>query len=120
MRVIIAGSRTIKDFAIVSAAVAASGLRPDCVVCGGAAGVDALGERWAQENGVPVQVFRADWAQFGRSAGAIRNAQMAQNADALVLVWDGASAGSKNMLQAARKAGLQVFEFRVPPPNFLF
>ena len=32
----------------------------------------------------------------GKSAGYIRNEQMAQNADALVAFWDGKSKGTKN------------------------
>lgn len=120
MRVIIAGSRSITSYNVVCSAIFAAGFPVSLVVSGGAAGVDLLGERWARENGVPVQVFAARWSDFGRAAGAVRNSEMAQNADALILVWNGVSAGSKNMLQAARRAGLKVFEFRVPPENYLF
>lgn len=113
MRTIIAGSRSITDFGIVSRAVVASGFEISCVICGCARGVDSLGERWALENNIPVERFPADWRRFGRSAGIIRNRQMAQRADALVLIWDGYSSGSADMLRTAQAHGLRVFSFVV-------
>lgn len=41
-------------------------------------------------------------------AGIMRNAVMADNADALIAYWDGISRGTKNMIDEARKKGLAV------------
>jgi len=113
MKVIIAGSRTITDQKIVDHAVFNSGLRISEVVCGGARGVDKLGKRWARGY-TPVKMFLADWDTHGKAAGHIRNAQMASYADALILVWDGESRGSADMLQKAKALDLPVYEAIIP------
>jgi hypothetical protein len=110
MRVIIAGSRHIQDYAEVEKAVAASGFKIDEVVCGCAPGIDTLGERWANEHGVPIKHFPADWDNLGKKAGPVRNWQMAQYADALILVWDLVSPGSTNMRDQARRRRLKIHE----------
>lgn len=50
----------------------------------------------------------ADWDLYGKSAGFKRNVQMAEYADALVAFWDGASSGTKHMIETAQKMGLDV------------
>jgi len=107
MKTIIAGSRSIQDYALVERAVHDAGWVISEVVSGAAAGVDRLGERWAARHGVPVRSFPANWA-MGRMAGMLRNIEMARYAEALVLVWDGSSAGSRQMLKVARSKGLRV------------
>lgn len=112
MKVIVAGSRHIDDYELVRRAIQESRFDISEIVSGGARGVDQLGERYANEVGVPVKRFEADWSQHGKAAGPLRNAEMAQYADALVLVWDGKSKGSANMRQQALARGLQVFEYK--------
>lgn len=113
MKVIIAGSRTINNYDLVSQAIKESGFEITEVVSGGAHGVDQSGERWGKLNSVPIKIFRAEWNKLGKFAGPTRNKQMAQYADALVLVWDGKSRGSKSMLDEATKRGLKIYVKRV-------
>lgn len=110
MRVIIAGSRTIIDQDQVSQAVLESRFTITKVICGMARGVDMLGYEWATDNRVPISEFPADWNKHGRRAGYLRNLEMAENADALVLVWDGKSKGSAMMKKIAQDKGLPIFE----------
>jgi len=107
MKVIIAGSRDFTDDEQLRAAIADAGFEILAVISGGARGVDALGEKWAEENGIPVKVFPADWDLHGKAAGPIRNREMAEAADALIALWDGESRGTKNMINTARKKGLK-------------
>jgi hypothetical protein len=109
MRVIIAGSRHITDYSVVEAAVAQAGFEITEVVHGCAAGVDALGKRYADEHSIPVKDFPADWDNLGKRAGPVRNWQMAQYADALILVWDLVSPGSKDMLGHAERRKLKIY-----------
>lgn len=83
------------------------------VVSGGAKGADACGEEWAKRHKIPIKRFPADWSK-GRSAGPIRNREMAAYADALVAVWDGKSPGTANMILEAHRRGLDVFVRIVP------
>lgn len=109
MRVIIAGSRNITNYQIVCEAIAEFGYPITTVISGTAKGVDRLGEQWAKEHNVPVFQFPANWEEHGRAAGPIRNAEMANNADALIAIWDGESRGTKHMIDTARKKNLIVF-----------
>lgn len=99
MKVIIAGSRNIKDYALVVEAVKQSGYEITEVVSGCATGVDWLGEQWARANNVPVKEMPADWNRYGKSAGPYRNRAMAEYADAAVIIWDGESRGTRNMIE---------------------
>ena len=112
MRVIIAGSRTITDLIRVRQAMFDAGLNdiaPTRIVCGMARGVDMLGREWAHAMDMPVDEFPADWSTYGKRAGYLRNEQMADNADALVALWDGKSPGTKHMIDIARRKGLKVY-----------
>ena len=78
------------------------------IVSGHASGADSLGEQYANEEGFDTQLFPADWNKHGKAAGPIRNAEMAEVADALIAFWDGKSRGTANMIQLAKDKGLKV------------
>ncbi len=80
--------------------------RPSVDISGMCVGPDMLGERWAKENGVPIERFPADWERYRRRAGYVRNELMADNAEALLALWDGRSRGTRNMIDIARRKGL--------------
>lgn len=82
------------------------------IVSGGARGIDLAGEQFASDYGIPVKRFVPDWS-VGKVAGHIRNAEMALYADALILVWDGSSRGSANMLKNAEEQGLWIYQYIV-------
>ena len=109
MRTIIAGSRDIDDMKLLESAIAESKMDITIVVCGEARGVDWLGKEWAISRNIPVHSFPANWSLHGKRAGFIRNTEMAENADALIAVWDGESRGTKMMIDIAKKKGLKVF-----------
>ena len=109
MKTIIAGSRDIDDMKLLESAIAESKMDITIVVCGEARGVDWLGKEWAISHNIPVHSFPANWSLHGKSAGFIRNTEMAENADALIAVWDGESRGTKMMIDIAKKKGLKVF-----------
>lgn len=81
---------------------------PITVVCGMAKGADVLGERYALDRGFQIQRYPADWDEYGKRAGYIRNEQMAQNADALAAFWDGESRGTKHMIDLAQRYVLKI------------
>lgn len=134
MKCIIAGSRTVTADKFYKA-IAKSKLAADTstiteVVSGRANGVDAFGELWAYMMGIPVVPFEPDWdnldapgalvrvrkgdgKKYNARAGFDRNELMAQYADALILIWDGKSKGSADMLQLARKYSLIIENIQV-------
>ena len=77
------------------------------IISGGAKGADALGERFAQEFGYDLKIMKADWDQYGKRAGYIRNMAMVDYAleskhSFLVAFWDGKSKGTSHMIDIAR------------------
>lgn len=128
MRIIIAGSRTFNDYDLLKKTLdifaieygkVESSMSPgfyysttkilaECILSGKARGADTLGEQWAKANSVPIKEYPAEWDKHGKSAGYIRNKEMAENADALVAFWDGKSKGTKHMIDLALEKGLTV------------
>lgn len=120
MNVIIAGSRTIIDYKIVCRAVSQALWKwgkayTDIteIFSGCAKGVDRLGEQWAVENSKRLLLYPAEWKNYGKKAGYLRNIRMAKYADALIAVWDGKSKGTKHMIDIANKKGLKVFVYNL-------
>jgi hypothetical protein len=119
VKVIIAGSRSgpvninnphAQSFA--HAAVLLSGFEVTEIVSGCCSGVDVVGESLCTRlpNKPNVKRFPADWKQHGKAAGPIRNKQMAEYADALVVIWDGTSRGSRSMIECAADAEIPIFQ----------
>ena len=106
MKVIIAGDRTYTDYSeflsIMRSYLPTMTITE--IVSGGAKGADKMGEQYASEYEVPLKVFPANWEQYGKAAGPIRNKQMADYADALIAFIKPGSKGTLDMVtQAARK-----------------
>lgn len=112
MKVIIAGSRTINNYLLVRRAMRLSEFEVTEIVSGGARGVDTLGEKWAVRHGIPIKLFFADWDLHKKSAGYRRNVEMAEYADALVVIWDGASKGTVHMIDIMREKKKPVYVLR--------
>lgn len=132
-KLIIAGSRSIKDYGAVRDAVIDSGLwkkhkKTIEVVCGGAQGIDDLGLEFAENNGLCHYDMPANWddikvpgavvktnpstgQMYNALAGFWRNQDMAEFADGLLLIWDGKSPGSLDMLARATKKGIEVHAY---------
>lgn len=108
MKTIIAGSRGVVDYNVLLKAVGECGWEITHVISGAARGADALGERYAKENNLPLTRMPADWNK-GRGAGYIRNIEMASIAEACLVLWDGESKGSAHMINIAAKNNLKLF-----------
>lgn len=85
------------------------------IIEGCARGADRIAEEWSAARNVHLSHFPADWAQFPKAAGAIRNRQMLKEGkpDLVVAFHTNlqASKGTKDMVSLARKAGVTTFVF---------
>lgn len=79
------------------------------IVSGCARGADNLGIKYAIEKGITTSLFPANWNEHGKTAGFIRNKEMANHANALILFWDGKSKGSRHMLDTMQKLNKPVY-----------
>lgn len=111
MKVIVAGSRDFSDYDLMKKkldTLLSCQAGEVVIVSGSAKGADKLGEKYAQERGYKISSHPADWVRLGKSAGYIRNEEMAKEADALIAFWDGMSRGTKHMIDLAEKYKLQI------------
>lgn len=53
-----------------------SNLQPSSIIHGGASGADSLAGSVAAAMGLPVTVYSANWKEYGRAAGPLRNQAM--------------------------------------------
>ncbi len=112
-KIIIAGSRTFKDYKLLKERLNQLLLEKIkthnvIIVCGMARGADKLGKKYGLENNLPISEYPAQWDEHGKKAGYLRNLQMAEDADALVAFWNGKSPGTKHMIDIALLKGLQI------------
>jgi len=112
-KIIVAGTRTFNDYELLEANLIniLKGKRPSevTIVSGGARGADSLGEKFARKYNCWLKIFPAEWDRYGKSAGYIRNADMAKFADACIVFWDGVSKGTKHMIDLADKHNLNLY-----------
>ena len=107
---IIAGARDWNDYATFSRVVtyALSRRAQVGVITGGATGTDTMAMQYAIENGLPCRVFRANWRQYGLSAGWRRNMEMHQELArhphkmrGCLCFWNGRSGGTSQNFRLA-------------------
>ena len=130
MKIIIAGSRTIFDneydnkfnnlepdhyYQQICKAIEASGWSPSIIVSGTARGVDQLGEKWAEENYIPIERHPAKWDMYGKAAGYIRNQEMALCSEALIAIMlkDNPTRGTTHMINLAKHNDLKIFIYEI-------
>ncbi len=107
-RLLITGGRDFTDRAAIENALLDLDQRPDVVIHGDAAGADRVAASVAEEHGLDVWKFPANWARYGKSAGPRRNYQMlVEGRPTHVLAFPGGP-GTENMIKQASKAGLRV------------
>lgn len=119
LRIIVAGSRTFNDYDLLETALLdylKENNNDVTIISGAARGADQLGERFARQHGYNLKCFPAQWDTYGRSAGPIRNKEMAKYAaeecGVLFAFWDEKSRGTKSMIELAKKYGLEVHVVR--------
>lgn len=134
MRLVVAGSRSINDYYKIArvldnvlAQTIGEGRTVEELVEGEARGVDRLARRWAEERGIPVKPFPAEWDKiegvsksrirtysdgkmYNSAAGYERNRRMIKYAgsdDLLVAFWDGKSNGTGDCIKQAQEKNLR-------------
>ena len=80
----------------------------ECVIVGGAKGVDTFAQQWAESHKIPVKVFPAKWESFGKKAGYIRNLQMVTEGGPDAVISFPGGKGTANMTKIAEEHGIWV------------
>lgn len=106
MRILVCGGRDYSDRAAVDLVLTLA--KPSCVIHGAQTGADTLAGDWAKRNGVPVEVYPADWKRLKYAAGPIRNQQMLDEGKPDYVIAFPGGVGTADMVRRAKKAGLKV------------
>jgi hypothetical protein len=78
------------------------------IINGGAHGADACARWWAESRKVKCVTVPANWAEFGKAAGPIRNERMLRDFKPDMVVAFLGGRGTKDMVRRAELAGVEV------------
>ena len=100
MKIAVVGSRSIEDVDLAP-------YLTDCdeIVSGGARGVDSLAAAYAKGHNIPLTEFLPEYERYGRAAPIVRNRQIVDYADRILVFWDGKSRGTASVIAYAKKVG---------------
>jgi hypothetical protein len=82
----------------------------DLVVTGGQTGVDTVAKEWADCHSIENKSFYADWQQYGKAAGPIRNKKMLDEMTPEIVIAFPGGLGTASMKALARSIKCPVVE----------
>ena len=75
---------------------------------GGAKGVDTCVREYAKKHGIKLTEILPEYNKYGRAAPLKRNLEIIKNSDIVVVLWDGASRGSRFVINECKKVGREI------------
>lgn len=78
------------------------------IVAGGSTGVDAYAKEYAQVHNLKYKEYAPNWQDDLNAAGLIRDARMAEYGTHLLVLSNGASKESKNLISEAKRNNLAI------------
>ena len=87
----------------------------DCIVSGGALGVDSSAARFAKESGIRLLEFLPDYEKWGRRAPIIRNLDIIAAADIVLAFWNGTSKGTEFVINQCLKQSKPIIVYTPDP-----
>jgi hypothetical protein len=115
-RVLVCGGRFYANFEFVGKTLTQvhQVLGITLLIHGGASGVDSLANAWADERGIPVQVFPVDWENGGLATVPARNTQMLRDGKPDHVVAFPGGPGTLDLLDRVRAADLPIWSSGEP------
>jgi hypothetical protein len=109
-RLCVTGSRTWVDRSAIEKVLRA--LHPDSTLIHGGCptGADQIANELAEDIGLKIHIFHADWRTWGKAAGFIRNREMIEKGqpDRVVAFQKSMSRGTQSTIDIARERGIPV------------
>lgn len=78
------------------------------IISGGARGVDASVREYALRHGMKLTEYLPEYSRYGRAAPLKRNITIIENADLVLAFWDGASRGTKFVIDNCEKRNIPI------------
>lgn len=104
MKLLIVGSRSIQEFDLLKYVPPETEL----IISGGAKGIDSIAEKYADKHKISKLILRPRYDLYGKAAPLKRNETMVDVADAVLILWDGISQGTKYTAEYAKKKNKSV------------
>ena len=104
MKLLIVGSRSITEYDLKKHIPSETNL----IITGGAKGIDALAEEYADKKRISKLILRPQYELYGRAAPLKRNEKMVELCDMVLIIWDGHSKGTEYTMRYAKKIGKKV------------
>ena len=106
MKVLVCGSRNFYDWRSLEQELKEHDIT--LIIEGCASGADSLARQWAIYNEIPYEEYPADWSNYGKAAGPLRNQQMLDKGDPELVIafMSPNSRGTRHMVEIAKKAGI--------------
>ena len=82
------------------------------IVSGGAKGIDTCARQYALSHGLKLTEFLPEYDKYGRGAPLKRNLQIIEYADCVLAFWDGASRGTKYVIDNCKRIGKPIRVFK--------
>lgn len=73
------------------------------IVSGGARGIDSCAKAFALANGYRYTEFLPEYEKYGKVAPILRNKDIVNYSDLVIIFWDGESRGSKSVIDFCKK-----------------
>jgi hypothetical protein len=113
MRILVTGSRNWNDLDAIREAILAAtiGYRYEnvTIVHGAANGADTIASQIADKLHMNQEAYPADWKEYGRAAGPLRNQEMVDlGADLCLAFLQEGSKGTADCIKRARRARIPV------------
>lgn len=106
MKVLVCGSRHFNDYKLLERTL--DDYPITCIIEGEARGADTLARIYGEARNREVLAVPADWGRYGKRAGSVRNGEMLKLLPDMVIAFRGPnSRGTQNMINQARKAGVE-------------
>jgi len=78
------------------------------IVSGGAKGIDSCAREYALRHGLKLTEYLPEYGKYGRAAPLKRNITIIENADLVIVFWDGTSHGTKYVIDNCKKRNIPI------------
>jgi len=105
MKLLIAGSRTVTDYAKYKPLLYkfCCDNEVEGIISGGARGADTIAKFFAEDTHLPFVEIKPEWDKLGKRAGFVRNQFLVDYCDQAILLWDGVSKGTAHTISLLKK-----------------
>jgi hypothetical protein len=101
-KIAVIGSRTFGNYDLLNSELSLLN-ESFILISGGAKGVDQMAEGYADAHGYSKVIYKPDYKSFGKNAPVVRNTEIVDAADLVIIFWDRKSKGTLDVLNKCKR-----------------